>query len=336
MERASGETEEQIAAPPVSAVTVVIPIKEIGDFVRESVAHLREDFADCEVLVLPDHDDGEKLHGASILPTWPLTVPGDKRDIAAKAAKGTVLAFLDDDAYPSRAWLEAALPHFADATIAAVGGPGVTPPANDRRQRASGWVLASVLGSGPYTYRFRPGRARDVEDYPSMNLLVRRDDFEAVGGFDSIYWPGEDSEFCQKLVAQGKRIVYEPRAIVYHHRRALFRPHLRQQGRYGVHRGHFARRFVGNSRRIAYLIPTVFTVWLVSGPVLAVIWSPARILYAASVGSYLVALLATAAWVWRHERDVRVAALTFGGLFATHVTYGLCYVKGLLTPRLAH
>lgn len=323
-------------SPAVSDVSVVIPIREIGGYVREALAHLRENFAECEVLVLPDHDDGEELLGATIIPTWPVTVPGAKRDMAGKRAKGTILAFLDDDAYPSPQWLDAALPHFSDPSVAAVGGPGVTPPANDRRQRASGWVLASAVGSGPYTYRFRPARGRDVEDFPSMNLLVRRTDFDEVGGFDSQYWPGEDSEFCQKLVASGKRIVYEPDAVVYHHRRPVFRAHLRQQARYGVHRGYFARRFEGNSRRVAYCVPAAFTAWLVVGPFLAVVWLPARIAYIASVGAYLSALLGTSAWVWQRERDVRVAALTFGGLATTHVTYGLSYVRGLLSPRLAH
>jgi glycosyltransferase involved in cell wall biosynthesis len=62
----------------------------------------------------------------SIIPTGPLK-PSDKRDIALKHAKGQILAFLDDDAYPVKEWLKAALVNFSDPEVAAVGGPAVTP-----------------------------------------------------------------------------------------------------------------------------------------------------------------------------------------------------------------
>lgn len=317
-------------------VSVIIPIQRIGEYVREAVAHLRHDFPDCEVLVVPDHDEGIALPGATIIPSWPRTVPGDKRDFAADLARGEILAFLDDDAYPDPGWLRAALPHFELPDVAAVGGPGVTPPTNDVRQRASGWILASPLGSGRYTYRFVRGRRQDVEDFPSMNLLVRRADFEAVGGFKSRFWPGEDSEFCSKLVASGRRIVYEPDALVYHHRRSVFVPHLRQQARYGLHRGHFARTLGGNSRRIGYAVPSAFVVGLLGAPVAAVTVPRSRSLIALVLGLYGAMVVAMGSWVWKEERDVAVSGLAAAGLAATHVTYGAAYLKGFLTRRLAH
>lgn len=317
-------------------VTVIIPIQRIGEYVRQAVAHLHQDFPDTEVLVVPDHDEDISLPGATIIPSWPRTVPGDKRDFAAHLASGDILAFLDDDAYPDPGWLRAALPHFEQPDVAAVGGPGVTPPTNDARQRASGWILASPFGSGRYTYRFVPGQRQDVEDFPSMNLLVRRTDFEAVGGFKSRFWPGEDSEFCGKLIATGRRIVYEPDAVVYHHRRAVFMPHLRQQARYGLHRGHFARTLGGNSRRIGYAIPSAFVVGLLGAPVAAVVVPKTRPLIASVLGLYGAVVVATGGQVWKEERAVVVSGLAAAGLAATHVTYGVAYLKGLMTRRLAH
>ncbi len=253
-------------------VSVIIPVKEIGMYAREAVDHVHRRYPDAEILVVPDHPAQEAaLAGVTVVPSWPVTAPGAKRDLAGGLAAGDILAFLDDDAYPDAGWLEAALPHFEDPTVAAVGGPGVTPPSNDHRQRASGWILSSPMGTGWYTYRFRPGKARDVDDFPSMNLLVRKADFEAVGGFKSRYWPGEDSELCRKLGELGKRIVYEPRALVYHHRRPVFRGHLVQQARYGLHRGHFARRFSGNSRRIGYAVPALATVGVVAGALVSAV-----------------------------------------------------------------
>lgn len=321
----------------VTSVSVIIPVKEINDYAREAVGQVHQLFPTCEILLVPDHESGEKLPGAKVVCSHQVTAPGGKRDLASKVATGEILAFLDDDAYPSDGWLGSALGHFDDDNVAGVGGPGITPPSNNSRQRSSGWALASVLGSGGSAYRFRSGRKRDVDDFPSMNLLVRRSDFLAVGGFNSPYWPGEDTELCRKLISNlGKRIVYEPDAVVYHHRRPVFVAHLRQQARYGLHRGYFARRFAGNSRRLAYAVPTIFTLGIVIGPVFALTSGLGMALYVAAIGLYCGALLVTGAWVWWHERSLWVVTLTLGAIFSTHITYGVAYVKGLLSPELSH
>jgi len=318
-------------------VSVIIPVKEINDYARECISHIQSLSETCEIILVPDHDDGTIIDGVTIIPSWPIAAPGGKRDMAAKLASGEILAFIDDDAYPSNEWLDAALPHFEDPEVAAVGGPGVTPPTDGYRERASGWILASPMGSGAYTYRFRPGRWRTVDDFPSMNLLVKVPEFFAVGGFKSRYWPGEDTEFCRKLISDlAKKIVYEPNAVVFHHRRAVFRSHLRQQARYGVHRGHFAKQYAGNSRRIAYAIPAIFTIGLVVGIPVSLVSQLAANVYLSVLGVYVAALLLTGAWVWKHDNDFRVVLYTLGGIVATHAVYGLSYLKGLFSSELLH
>ena len=49
-------------------------------------------------------------------------------------------------------------------------------------------------------------------------LLVRRRDFLAVGGFDDLFSPAyyEDTDLCLRLARDGRRVVVEPRAVVYH------------------------------------------------------------------------------------------------------------------------
>ena len=72
--------------------------------------------------------------------------PADKRDLGAQAARGRFLAFIDDDAYPDAGWLKAALPHFEDEAVWAVGGPGVTPENDGYRRRC----LAGPILHGSY------------------------------------------------------------------------------------------------------------------------------------------------------------------------------------------
>ena len=318
--------------------SIIIPVKAIGDYVREAIPHfVAQAEQDFEVLILPDHDSGESFPKARVIPTAPYTRPADKRDIGAREARGELLAFIDDDAYPAPGWLAAALPHFdGDKNVAAVCGPGVTPPGAGPRERASGWVMASKLGSFRYTYRFLPERRRDVDDYPSMNLIVRRSDFLEAGGFDIHVWPGEDTALCEKLTGEmGKRIVYDPEALVYHHRRDLFIPHLRQHARFGTHRGRFAAGGRKTSLRPGYFLPTALVV--------AILLSPAALLLPRFLGIplllglavYGLLLVATAAWVYLRDKNIGVALLTAAGIVATHVVYGVAFVWGLATPRRA-
>src|SRR5947207_12913293 len=63
-------------------VSVIIPVKAINDYIRENLRHLaHQTCQDFEVLILPDHDAGERFPNATIVPTWPLTGPADKRDL---------------------------------------------------------------------------------------------------------------------------------------------------------------------------------------------------------------------------------------------------------------
>ena len=68
-------------------------------------------------------------------------------------------------------------------------------------------------------YLDRPRDAAfDVEQPAAAALLVRRADFDAVGGFDPAFAPAwfEDVDLCAKLLASGRRIRYVPAARATH------------------------------------------------------------------------------------------------------------------------
>ena len=134
-----------------------------------------------------------------------------------------------------------------------------TPESDPFWAQVSGAMYLSCL-NGSAVHRYFPNKnSFDVDDWPSVNLCIRKKDFLAVGGFDSSYWPGEDTKLCHDLTQKsGKRIVYCGNAIVFHHRRAGLRKHLRQLGGYGLHRGHFVRKLPKTSLRVSYFIPSVF------------------------------------------------------------------------------
>jgi GT2 family glycosyltransferase len=312
-------------------VSIIIAVGAPGAYVEECVAHcLSLDYPDFEIIVLPDCEWNPPEPCVRVIPTGKVR-PAEKRDRGAEASSGELLAIIDDDAYPDRDWLSNAVRHFDDDRVAAVGGPGMTPPSDSLGQRISGWIYESPLVSAGYTYRYRPGRMRDVDDYPTSSLIIRKRDFLAAGGFDTGYWPGEDTILCLKLTHElGKRIVYDPAVRVYHHRRNIFGQHLRQVRSYALHRGFFARRFPRTSLRIGYFVPSAFTlfavlgwstVWFGGGPF--TVWAGVMLIYAALT-------LLTSLRTWNPAGVLGV----FAGTFLTHITYGVWFIRGLLARDL--
>ena len=311
-------------------VSIIIPVKEVNLDIRESMPHiLALDYRDFEVIIFPDSESGESFPRTRIIPTGPVG-PAEKRDLALKYAKGEILAFLDDDAYPRRDWLKKAVRHFRNREVAAVGGPAVTPEHDSVWQKASGRVFSSWLASGRNGYRYLPREGREVDDFPTVNLIVRRSHFEQVGGFDTAYWPGEDTKLCLDITKKlGKKIIYDPDVFVFHHRRPLFLEHLKQVGRYAFHRGYFARVLPDTSLRPSYFVPSLFVLWLVLGWPVSMLNGSFLPVYLALGALYLLLLASESVLISIREKDPVVGALSAPGILFTHLVYGLRFIQGL-------
>ena len=270
----------------------------------------------------------------SIIPTGAIN-PALKRDQGVSDSEGKYLAFIDDDAYPKTNWLDIAYKIFiTQPNTGAVGGPAITPNTDPFWARVSGAVFLSRFSGGfPERYIPKPP-ARIVKDWPSVNLIVRRETFEAVGGFDSEFWPGEDTLFCQKISQKTSKIIlYEPELIIWHHRRKKLQKHLRQIGNYGLHRGYFAKIFSKNSRKIIYFIPTLWVVFVLTGFVISLFIKWVFIFYLAGWISYLIVLAISLKDICRYEtKSVGYCAIPY--ILLTHLWYGIKFVQGLITTKL--
>lgn len=318
-------------------VSVVIPLRKLNAYVRESLSHLaRQTYRNFDVYVITDEPEMIAYEGLDVRCLSSGAVPPNyKRKMAAEQSDAGIVALLDDDAYPVPEWLERAVAHFADPAVIAVGGPGVTPPDDSPSQQVSGAVYASPLVSAGYVYRYLPRDARDVDDYPSCNLLVRREPFVKHVGECLRYWPGEDTKLCMLLTrVEAKRIVYEPAAIVFHHRRALFWGHFKQVWNYAVHRGFFAKRYPDTSLRPQYFVPSTFVVaGALAVPAFAFL-PAARGAVGATAALYAALVGASAMRAEAGARGRR--GLVALGISLTHVTYGVGFLRGLLCRELDH
>jgi len=278
------------------------------------------------------------FEGVTVIPSGAVG-PSVKRDLCASRANGEILAFLDDDAYPAEGWLEAAAEAFEDPEVAGLGGPAVTPPHDSVARWASGLVYASMLAGGPYAYRYMPLPARQVDDYPTCNLLVRKSVMQEIGGFGTEFWPGEDTVACLKITHQlKKRMLYDPRVLVYHHRRDVYRGHLKQVNSYALHRGYFVKKFPETSLRPSYFAPSLLLLGVALGWLPALAWGAWGRLWLAGLGLYaaLVALesLRMGLGAPQEKRGLKLFWLTASGIAVTHLSYGWHFLRGLTASRL--
>jgi GT2 family glycosyltransferase len=170
-----------------------------------------------------------------------------------------------------------------------------------------------------------------VDDFPTVNLSVRKEVFSEVGGFDTSFWPGEDTKLCLDIVhGLGKKILYEPNAIVYHHRRNVFKPHIKQISSYALHRGYFVKKYPQTSMKPGYFIPSFFFLYLLTAAFLSyqypVVLSPLIL--------YLILLVLTVSGIVYRHRNFSLGLLTGAAIFLTHVFYGFYFIKGLLSGEL--
>ena len=318
---------------PRPLVSIVIACPAPSPYLDECLAGIaQQTYPSIETLVLPDEPatlDAASVASLRVIPTGHIR-PAEKRNLGIRQARGELVAFLDDDTIPSPDWLSQAVPYFSDKTVGGVGGPGVTPPHDPHLAQLGGAVYAHPLVAGGSVYRYRPGRVRSCDDLPSCNLIVRATVLHELGGFNTAYWPGEDTILCSEIVHQlDLRIVYDPWASVAHHRRPLFGPHLRQIGRYALHRGFFAKRFPTTSRRPAYMVPPAFVLGLVVGAPLSLLHPWFARAYLACVAAYL--LITFVASCRRRPLDWLLLWL---GIMATHLVYGVRFLQGTLSRRM--
>ncbi len=316
--------------------SIIIPVKVINDYLRESIPYLLAiDYEDFEILILPNSEPSSMesifLDKRVKIIASGLVSPSIKRDMGAMQAKFEYLAFLDDDAYPSPEWLKVANNTYNDKNVVAIGGPAVTPPQSSLKEKVSGLFYETLIGSGGLAYRYRAlKKGFYVEDYPSVNLIVRKDAFIKVGGFNNSYWPGEDTKLCLDLIKVGK-IWYEPKLLVYHHRRSSFFGHFKQVGGYGLHRGYFARIFPQTSALPMYFAPSLFLVGNVSLSLLGFVYPLFWTLWGTLLGVYILFAIFEVLLKTRHPL---VVCMTLVVIFCSHLVYGYRFIQGFITYRL--
>jgi cellulose synthase/poly-beta-1,6-N-acetylglucosamine synthase-like glycosyltransferase len=306
-------------------ISIIIPCKKVDDYTRECIEYCKRlDYQNFEIIVLPDCST-ETINGVKVITTGPLS-PGIKRNLGVKHSNGEFCAFIDDDAYPRSDWLTNALKYFENPEVGGAGGPGLTPEADSFMQKAGGYVLSSFMVGG-LSSRYKTKSCFESDDIHSCNFIAKKTVIEAAGGWNEKYWPGEDTLMCLAIKKLGKKLIESSDVVVYHHRRSLFKPHLRQVSRFGEHRGFFAKKFPENSAKLTYFFPSLLVFSLIVGVVLSLFFSFFVYIVLFGVALYLVSSFIAAVI---QVRNVKLLFSVWLGIIVTHIIYGSFFLSGLI------
>lgn len=149
------------------------------------------------------------------------TDPATKRNTGAKRAHGSILAFIDDDAWAGSDWLETGLRYLTDHPEATgVGGPLLVPPDAGFREKASDVIAHSkFFGNGHGNWPEMTPRDKTPHGViNTCNCFIRKTAFETLGGFnETIGLGGEDTEFFFRASHQKNyKFAYTWKLVVYH------------------------------------------------------------------------------------------------------------------------
>jgi glycosyltransferase involved in cell wall biosynthesis len=212
-------------------VSIIVPCFRSRDTIGATLdSLLKQDFPHAvEVIVADSSDDGtadwvrERFPQVTVQHSATRLLPGPARNFGVEHARGRLLAFLDSDACADPSWLATLHRRLtSDPAIVMVGAAIANANPETAVSRVLYWLEFSDFLPG-LPAGFRPILS-------SSNLLVRRETFASVDGFDSAFGMSEDMVFS---LAIGSGIFFETATAIRHRHRTEWvkvKAHLHKLG----------------------------------------------------------------------------------------------------------
>jgi GT2 family glycosyltransferase len=311
--------------------SILIPVKKINNFVKKNIKIINSiNPKKTEIIIIVNKKDNYQIQSKINLKIIESGIcsPGIKRDLGAKIATGSFLIFFDDDSFPQKNYFDNLSSLILTTKYEIFAGPGVTPKYQTNKQRISGAFFLSYLRAASIS-RYIPTFRQIVDDWPSVNLVIKKNIFNKIKGFNNNYWPGEDTFLCDKLKKINKKILYSPDLIVFHHRREGFFNHLKQISGYGFHRGYFARKYKKTSLKLIYFLPSIFILTFFLAIINLIFFN--NLFYLLILLLFYSALLIFLIFKILKYEALYISIGTLPNIISSHIIYGISFLKGLLT-----
>lgn len=236
MDAGVAEPDVSDAAPvPLSELTVVIPVHERARMLDRLLRSLPDGLA--RVIVVDDASpDAPAIaevtarHGAELVRLAENTGAAGARNAGLSLVDTPYVAFVDSDVVMQPGSLDLMLRHFADPDLAMIAPRvrGLDGPRPNWITRYENARSSLDLGDEPASVR-----PRSPVSWVSSTCLVARVDMLG-DGFDPSLRVGEDVDLVWRLHAAGRRVRFEPRAIVHHEHRTRLGTWLGRKFFYGT------------------------------------------------------------------------------------------------------
>ncbi|NOX88743.1 MAG: glycosyltransferase [Calditrichaeota bacterium] len=200
--------------------------------------------------------------------------PGAARNLGMKNAAGDFFIFIDSDVTVPQNWLTNIDKALHEQNGDAFGGPDTYRKDFPPLLKAINYSMTSFLTTGGL--RGKKGK-KLARFYPrSFNMGLSRALWEKIGGFSSLRH-GQDIEFSNRIINSGAKVVFVHDAPVYHKRRTNLRRFFKQVFNWGVARINLYK-IDSRMLELVHALPAFATLFTLLIIVLAVLWTPARIL----------------------------------------------------------
>ncbi len=211
-------------------VSIVIPVYNRFEITYDCLKSIAQHAPKCsiEIIIVDDCSHDATLFAGFVLSGAVKIVRNSKNqgyvgacNTGAAHARGQYLHFLNNDTVVRAHWLDELVATFANVPNVGVVGSKLLFE-DGSLQEAGGmiWKLGEGCNWGrqcdPDDPRFC--YLRDCDYVSGAALMLERELFERLKGFDEHYAPGyyEDSDLCFRVRAGGKRVVVQPASEVVH------------------------------------------------------------------------------------------------------------------------
>jgi glycosyltransferase involved in cell wall biosynthesis len=309
--------------------SIIIPVYNRPDELRELLVSLtQQTFQNFEVLVI---EDGSSVKADAVVAAFTEklniryffkenTGQGFTRNYGFERAKGDYFVIFDSDALIPKHYFEVVAMHLSTNWLDAYGGPDAAHPDFTPVQKAISYSMTS-----PFTTGGIRGSKKNLGGtfHPrSFNMGLSRKVWEKIGGY-KLSRMGEDIEFAIRIIENGFKTGLIPEAFIYHKRRTNFGQFFRQLRFFGRARINISR-YYPSELKLVHTFPALFTLFVFSVPILALISS---LLFGLAVVVLVVFSVLILIDATRREKSVYVGLLSVEAAFVQLTGYGIGFMS---------